>query len=145
MSCDSKQKKKYGNKFFKSWNILNFCFISLSTTKKGEGWHNYHHVFPWDYKTAELGNYRYNITTAFIDFFAFIGWAYDMKTVSPEIIERRAERTGDGSRPNSQYTSQHCDRDAMHAERMSSHLIFGWSDVDLDENDKKYATILNKI
>lgn len=40
---------------------------------QGEGWHNYHHVFPWDYKTAELGNYRYNITTAFIDFFAKIG------------------------------------------------------------------------
>lgn len=39
----------------------------------GEGWHNYHHVFPWDYKTAELGNYRFNMTTAFIDFFAKIG------------------------------------------------------------------------
>lgn len=39
----------------------------------GEGWHNYHHVFPWDYKTAELGNYRYNMTTGFIDFFAKLG------------------------------------------------------------------------
>lgn len=51
----------------------------------GEGWHNYHHVFPWDYKTAELGNYRYNFTTAFIDFFSKIGWAYDLKTVSDEV------------------------------------------------------------
>lgn len=39
----------------------------------GEGWHNYHHAFPWDYKAAELGNYRANITTAFIDFFYKIG------------------------------------------------------------------------
>ena len=39
----------------------------------GEGWHNYHHVFPWDYKTSELGDYRYNFSTAFIDFFAKIG------------------------------------------------------------------------
>lgn len=45
----------------------------LGVLTGGEGWHNYHHVFPWDYKTAELGNYRFNITTAFIDFFAKIG------------------------------------------------------------------------
>lgn len=62
---------------------------------QGEGWHNYHHVFPWDYKTAELGNYRYNITTAFIDFFAKIGWAYDLKTVSKDTIQKRMARSGD--------------------------------------------------
>lgn len=39
----------------------------------GEGWHNYHHVFPWDYKAAELGDYTYNWTSAFIDFFAKFG------------------------------------------------------------------------
>lgn len=39
----------------------------------GEGWHNYHHVFPWDYKTAELGDYSLNWTTAFINLFAKIG------------------------------------------------------------------------
>lgn len=36
----------------------------------GEGWHNYHHVFPWDYKAAELGNYSTNLSTALIDFAA---------------------------------------------------------------------------
>ncbi|XP_071440253.1 acyl-CoA Delta-9 desaturase-like, partial [Hetaerina americana] len=69
----------------------------VSFLAMGEGWHNYHHVFPWDYKTAELGDYSLNSTTAFIDFFAKIGWAYDLKTVSPEVIEKRAQRTGDGS------------------------------------------------
>lgn len=39
----------------------------------GEGAHNYHHVFPWDYKTAELGMYKVNLTCAVIDFFAKIG------------------------------------------------------------------------
>ncbi|ODN03861.1 Acyl-CoA Delta(11) desaturase [Orchesella cincta] len=63
----------------------------------GEGWHNYHHVFPWDYKTAELGRYRYNFTAAFIDFFAWIGWAYDLKTVSDKMVRDRVRRTGDGS------------------------------------------------
>lgn len=40
---------------------------------QGEGWHNYHHVFPWDYKAAELGSYGFNYTNAFIDFFAKFG------------------------------------------------------------------------
>lgn len=55
------------------------------------------HVFPWDYKTAELGNYRYNITTAFVDFFAWLGWASDLRTVSKDMIVKRVTRTGDGS------------------------------------------------
>lgn len=74
----------------------------------GEGWHNYHHVFPWDYKSAELGNYSMNATKAVIDFFAWIGWAYDLKTVPERIIRNRVYRTGDGSHPfaleDSEYT-----------------------------------------
>lgn len=45
----------------------------VSLAAFGEGWHNYHHVFPWDYKTSELGGYSLNMTTGFIDFFARIG------------------------------------------------------------------------
>ncbi|CAG9113406.1 unnamed protein product [Plutella xylostella] len=48
---------------------------AVSLAALGEGWHNYHHVFPWDYRTSELG--RVNISTNFIDAFAKIGWAYD--------------------------------------------------------------------
>lgn len=62
----------------------------------GEGWHNYHHVFPWDYKTGELGN-KYNPSTSFIDFFEKLGWAYDLKSVSAKMIARRAKKSGDGS------------------------------------------------
>ncbi|XP_034944269.1 acyl-CoA Delta(11) desaturase [Chelonus insularis] len=71
--------------------------IAVSIAALGEGWHNYHHVFPWDYKTSELGNYSFNITTGFIDAFAKFGWAYDCKSVSSGMIRRRANRTGDGS------------------------------------------------
>jgi stearoyl-CoA desaturase (delta-9 desaturase) len=60
----------------------------------GEGWHNYHHVFPWDYKAAELGLYRWNFSTAVIDFFAWIGWAYDLKSVPREVVAQRVKRTG---------------------------------------------------
>lgn len=56
--------------------------LVVSLGALGEGWHNYHHVFPWDYKTSELGRYGYNWTTAFIDMFAHIGWAYDCRTVT---------------------------------------------------------------
>lgn len=65
----------------------------------GEGWHNYHHTFPWDYKTAELGRYSVNLTTFWIDVFAKIGWAYDLKQPSRELVKRVAEKHGDGSHP----------------------------------------------
>ncbi|XP_043478844.1 acyl-CoA Delta-9 desaturase [Leptopilina heterotoma] len=71
--------------------------IAVSLAALGEGWHNYHHVFPFDYKTGELGNYSFNWTTGFIDFFEKIGWAYDLKSVSPEMVKRRADKCGDGS------------------------------------------------
>jgi stearoyl-CoA desaturase (delta-9 desaturase) len=60
----------------------------------GEGFHNYHHTFPWDYATSEFGP-KYNLTTCFIDLCAYIGWVYDRKTVSPTVIRQRKERTGD--------------------------------------------------
>ncbi|KAL0116176.1 hypothetical protein PUN28_011203 [Cardiocondyla obscurior] len=63
----------------------------------GEGWHNYHHCFPWDYKAAELSFYRLNLTTAFIDFMAWLGWAYDLKTPNPELVDKLCENKGDGT------------------------------------------------
>lgn len=55
-------------------SLINF---TVSLAAFGEGWHNYHHVFPWDYKTSEFGDYKFNISTGFIDFFAKFGWAYN--------------------------------------------------------------------
>lgn len=65
----------------------------------GEGFHNYHHTFPWDYSTSEFG-WRYNLTTMFIDAFAALGLAYDLRTPSRAIILKRVLRTGDGSHPS---------------------------------------------
>jgi stearoyl-CoA desaturase (delta-9 desaturase) len=40
----------------------------------GEGWHSWHHAFPWDYATSELGALKqYNPTKMFIDFMHHIG------------------------------------------------------------------------
>lgn len=55
------------------------------------------HVYPWDYKVSELPKYYCNFTIPFIDFFAWLGWATDLKTVSTEMIRKRVMRTGDGS------------------------------------------------
>lgn len=63
----------------------------------GEGWHNYHHTFPWDYKTSELWKYSVNLTAFWIDVFAKLGLAYDLKTPSKELIKRVVEKSGDGS------------------------------------------------
>lgn len=87
----------------------------------GEGWHNYHHTFPWDYKTAELGQYSVNFSAFIIDSFAKIGWAYDLKTVSEEMIKKRVLRTGDGT-----------------------HEIWGWGDKDQPKEDFEDAIISYK-
>ncbi|KAM8858837.1 stearoyl-CoA desaturase b isoform 1-T3 [Spinachia spinachia] len=60
----------------------------------GEGFHNYHHTFPFDYATSEFGC-KLNITTAFIDTMCFFGLAKDTKKVSKEIIAARRQRTGE--------------------------------------------------
>lgn len=59
----------------------------------GEGFHNYHHTFPWDYSASELG-WNFNFSTVFIDFCAIIGQAYDRKSVSSSVIQDRIDRTG---------------------------------------------------
>jgi len=60
----------------------------------GEGFHNYHHTFPWDYRASEFG-VKVNISTIFINLMAKIGWAYDLKMVSKDVIYQRKLRTGE--------------------------------------------------
>lgn len=67
--------------------------IPVTAITLGEGFHNYHHVFPFDYTVSEYG-IKMNPTTVFIDAMAWLGQAYDLKRVSPEMIERRKKRTG---------------------------------------------------
>lgn len=62
----------------------------------GEGWHNYHHAFPWDYRASELGS-PLNITGFLIDILAGWGWIYDRKEASYNMIKNRSMRTGDES------------------------------------------------
>lgn len=67
----------------------------VSFSAMGEGFHNYHHTFPFDYSTSEFG-WRLNPTTAFIDLMCLLGLASDRKKVSREMILARMQRTGNG-------------------------------------------------
>lgn len=70
--------------------------VALATF--GEGYHNYHHTFPWDYSTGEFNwRYTFNISTFFIEFFAWCGLAYDLKSAPRDLVKKRQDRTGDNS------------------------------------------------
>ncbi|XP_063827537.1 acyl-CoA Delta-9 desaturase-like [Ostrinia nubilalis] len=68
----------------------------VSFISQGEGWHNYHHAFPWDYKAAELST-LFNWSARYIEFFEMVGLASDLKKASPEMIKNRINRAGDGT------------------------------------------------
>ena len=71
------------------------CVIAI-----GEGFHNYHHTFPYDYSTSEWGP-KLNITTAFIDLCAALGLAYDRKQASQDAIDGMRKRKGNMSSASS--------------------------------------------
>lgn len=60
----------------------------------GEGFHNFHHTFPQDYNTSESFSLL-NMTSMFINAWAWCGLAYDLKTVSKESVLKRRMRSGD--------------------------------------------------
>ena len=93
--CVNSWAHMYGNKpYDQTINPAENVFVAFGAV--GEGFHNYHHTFPYDYSASEYG-WRINLSTLFIDFMAVIGQAYDRKKMSPEAVLRRRQRTGDGS------------------------------------------------
>ncbi|XP_028423123.1 acyl-CoA desaturase [Perca flavescens] len=85
----------WGNRpYDKNINPRENKFVTFSAI--GEGFHNYHHTFPFDYATSEFGC-KLNITTCFIDAMCFLGLATDCKRGSREMVQARVQRTGDGS------------------------------------------------
>lgn len=61
----------------------------------GEGNHNYHHTFPYDYASTEKKFWEfYNPSTLIIDTCVLLGLAYDCKKASREAIEGAIKRKG---------------------------------------------------
>ncbi|CRK98772.1 CLUMA_CG012124, isoform A [Clunio marinus] len=91
----------------------------------GEGYHNYHHVFPYDYRSGEFGDIgHYNLSAVLIDFFAKFGWVYDRKMVSSEMISRRVMKSGDGTH-------------FLSHEEAHKNAIYGYGDKDIDPDDQE--------
>lgn len=66
----------------------------LGTVALGEGWHNYHHAFPRDYRASEIDGWGQNFTTKIIELLNKFNLTYDLKTVTEEHIVGRTTRTG---------------------------------------------------
>ncbi|KAF6213209.1 hypothetical protein GE061_010925 [Apolygus lucorum] len=118
----------------------------------GEGWHNFHHSFPWDYRAGEFGK-RWNMSSHIVDWFASIGWAYDLKCATPEMVKYRVNKRGDGTHPSSQREKYDDTDDSTVKENMKtlledqSHSKFGEDDTEDIFGEKISSegfTILNR-
>ena len=70
-------------------NIKPVQNIWTSILALGEGWHNYHHTYPYDYATSEYGFFEnYNPTKLFIELSELFGLAYDLKRANLESVEK---------------------------------------------------------
>ena len=66
----------------------------------GEGYHNFHHAFPYDYSASELKwTENFNPGTFLIDMIEFFGWVHNKRVANPELIQKRRLRTGDTTAP----------------------------------------------
>lgn len=70
-----------------------------------------------------------------------LGWATDLKTINPEIIRKRAQRTGDGSYLKNRL---HEENEVVKEvdERFDAH-IWGWQDEMVTAEEKEDVTIIN--
>lgn len=72
--------------------------VSLLTTilALGEGWHDYHHLFPWDYAAAELGAWdQWNPTKVFIDACNTVGLVSGRRRCSSGLQQARRAQLAD--------------------------------------------------
>ena len=82
--------KPYDKTICPSENML-VTFLAL-----GEGFHNYHHTWPYDYRASEWGG-SYSLTTTLINIMAALGLAYDLRTASKQTVTEKSTMHGDFS------------------------------------------------
>ena len=74
----------------KSIMPTNNVFVSIATL--GDGYHNYHHQFPFDYRQSETSHNAFNFSALLIDTLAWLGLAWDLRTVSPAMIGKSRQK-----------------------------------------------------
>ncbi|KAI1283769.1 Stearoyl-CoA desaturase 5 [Halotydeus destructor] len=65
--------------------------VWVSVITNGEGYHNYHHQFPGDYRASENGH-GFNGTRAMIDLMAAAGQAFNLKMASGGVVAAAKQR-----------------------------------------------------
>jgi len=71
-------------------------FVSLCSV--GEGWHNWHHKYPYDYAASEFGiSSQFNPSKLFIDTCASLGLVWDRKRATSAWAMNRARRDRDAA------------------------------------------------
>lgn len=70
----------------------------------------------------------------------FTGLAYDLKTVSADMIRKRVSRTGDGSHPTAKEVGAYSHDDHQHPENP----VWGWDDQDMSDEDRLLAEIAHR-
>ena len=79
--CVNSVSHTFGYRPYKDIPPTDNLFTSILTY--GEGWHNWHHAYPYDYAAAEDGILlQWNPTKALIDFLWLFGQTYDHKRKS---------------------------------------------------------------
>lgn len=76
--------RPYSEKIAPGENIL----VTIGAV--GEGWHNYHHMFPTDYSASEYGWHRqYNPSTLAIDLLAALGLVWDRRKTDATLVQQK--------------------------------------------------------
>jgi len=76
----------FGDKPFSDHHTA-FDSIITAVLTFGEGYHNYHHEFPQDYRNG-IRFFHYDPTKWLIGALSFVGLTYDLKQISPEEIAK---------------------------------------------------------
>ncbi|KAI1283691.1 Delta(9)-fatty-acid desaturase fat-7 [Halotydeus destructor] len=66
--------------------------VWVSLCAMGEGYHNYHHQYPNDYRASESGT-GINFTRHFIDKMAALGQVYNLKMAADSVVEADKAKT----------------------------------------------------
>ena len=65
-------------------------WVNIAIHFMGEGYHNYHHTYPYDYGASEDGS-KLNMTKFLIDFWYKLGLAYDLRRADQSNVQNRRE------------------------------------------------------
>ncbi|KAK7197505.1 stearic acid desaturase [Novymonas esmeraldas] len=90
----------------------------------GEGYHNFHHQFPGDYRNGHLWSH-FDITKWYIRTLSFLGFCDSLQRVPRRVIERAAATQGVRMRVRELAS----DRAALQRLDLPVHAVYTWEDV----------------